>query len=100
MYTSAEVEGSLGRPLAGLTSVTVNVLEPGTTYGERLHQLDFRVTRNFNISGQRLRVMFDLYNIFNNNVVLTEEYALLGNYLQPNAILSPRLMKFGFQYDW
>jgi len=100
VYTSAEVEGSLGRPLAGLSSVTVNVLEPGTTYGERLHQLDFRVTRNFNLGGQRLRVMFDLYNIFNNNVVLTEEYALLGNYLQPNAILSPRLMKFGFQYDW
>src|SRR4029077_7975639 len=42
-YTSAQVAGSLGRPLSNATVVTVNAVPPGTLYCERLNQLDFRV---------------------------------------------------------
>ena len=100
VYTSAQVEESLGRPLSTAATIIVDVLPPGEAYGERLNQFDFRVTKTFNIGGNRLQGMFDLYNMFNANPVLFEEYALDANYLSPTAILPARMMKFGVQWDF
>ena len=99
-YTAADLEQALGRPhTAG--AVTVNVLEPGTEYGERFEQVDLRFTKIFNLGGTtRLRAMFDIFNVFNANAVTKEEYGLGGNYLQPVAIMPGRLGKFAFQFDF
>ena len=99
-FLAAELAGALGRPhTAG--SATVNVLDPGTVYGERFNQLDLRFTKIFSVGGTvRLRAMFDIYNIFNANSVTKEEYGLGANYLLPQAIIPPRLGKFAFQLDF
>ena len=98
-FGAAELAAALGRPHTQGT-VTVNVLDPGTVYGERFNQFDLRFTKIFNIGGTaRLRAMFDIFNVFNANAVTKEEYGL-GNYLVPGAIMPPRLGKFAFQLDF
>ena len=100
-FTSAQIEAALGRPLAGGGAVTANVIEPGSVYGERFHQVDLRLTKIFSLGGTvRLRAMVDLFNVFNANAITNEEYGLGPRYLNPVAIMPGRLGKFAFQFDF
>ena len=99
VYTSAQIAPSLGRPLAGATVAQVNVIEPGTEYGDRLNQLDFRIGKIFRSSGTKTAFNVDLYNVFNANAVLTEN-ASYAAYRQPLLVLNPRLVKFSVNFDF
>ena len=100
-FTSAQIEEALGRPLAGGGAVSVDVLEPGTEFGERFNQVDLRFTKIINLAGTvRLRAMFDLFNVFNANAVTNEEYGVGPNYLRPFSIMPGRFGKFSFQIDF
>ena len=49
---AATVAQSLGRlPSGNVTNVTVNLLEPGSRYGDRINQLDFRFAKLFRFGG-------------------------------------------------
>jgi hypothetical protein len=98
--TNASVAPSLGRPLAGGTNnVTVNLVRPGTLYGERLNQLDLRVAKILRFATQRAAVNVDVYNAFNGNAVLQQSIAF-GNWLTPQGVLVGRSAKFSVQYDF
>jgi hypothetical protein len=99
-FTSAAIASALGRPsTAG--AQTINVLEPGSVYGERFSQLDFRVTKIFEFGGgTRLRAMFDLFNLLNANGVTREQPGFGAAYLMPQVIMPGRLGKFAFQIDF
>ena len=63
---AATVAQSLGRPPSGnVTNVTVNLIEPGSMYGDRINQLDFRFAKIFRFGGTRTMVSLDLYNVLN-----------------------------------
>jgi hypothetical protein len=52
--TSAFLQPFLGRPLsAQATSQTINLLIPNSEYGERVNQIDMRVSKVFRMSGAR-----------------------------------------------
>ena len=69
---AAAVAQSLGRaPSGNVPNVTVNLIEPGSLYGDRINQLDFRFAKNFRFGGKRTMVALDLYNALNANPVLT-----------------------------
>jgi hypothetical protein len=92
---NALVQPSLGRPLSGNASnVSVNVVAPGSFYGDRLHQTDFRVGKVIRFSGdRRITAGIDLYNLFNVNAVLAES----SNYSSlraPTRVVGARLIKF------
>ena len=100
---SAVVAQSLGRAPAGnVTSVTVNLVEPGTLYGDRLNQLDFRVSKILKVGHTRTLVGVDLYNALNSSAVLTYNNAFIpgGPWLQPNAVLTPRLAKISAEFTF
>jgi hypothetical protein len=99
-YTSAEVIGSLGRPLTSGTA-TVPLIEPGTTYGGRLNQVDFRLSKVFRV-GPEARVManVDLYNMFNASPTLALNTTYGSAWLRPLQILQGRLLKFSAQLDF
>jgi hypothetical protein len=87
----------LGRPLSGnARSVPVPLVKPGTLYGERLHQFDARISKEFVLrGGLRVQGQLDVYNLFNGNMVLAQNNTFGANWQQPLAILAGRLLKFG-----
>jgi len=97
---NAVVAPSLGRPLSGnAANVTVNIVRPGTMYGDRLNQIDARIGKNLRRGKSRTLVSFDIYNLLNANPVLTENSAF-GTWRQPTNVLQGRLGKFSLQFDF
>jgi len=96
----ADVAASLGRPSATGIAPQLNVLEPGTEYGERFNQFDLRFTKIVPIDSASLRLMLDIYNVFNENAVTSEIYAVGASYLRPSGFMPPRLFRFAVQADF
>ncbi|HET9383720.1 MAG TPA: carboxypeptidase regulatory-like domain-containing protein [Gemmatimonadales bacterium] len=93
---NSEVAPSLGRDLSGdAPNVTVNLVAPGTMYGDRLNQLDVRAARTLTFGRTRTMIALDVYNVTNSSAVLTYNNAFIsgGTWLQPLTILSPRLFR-------
>jgi hypothetical protein len=103
VYTNAEIAPSLGRNLGAGANGTVNVqlIDPGTVYGDRLNQLDFRLSKVFRLPGnRRVQANMDLFNMFNASAVLGQNNNYGGSWLRPTNILQGRLIKFGGQFDF
>jgi hypothetical protein len=100
---NSSVQTSLGRPLSGNASnVTVNLLAPRSFYGDRMTQLDLRFGKLLHVgptSRSRLMLNVDVYNIFNAASVLTESNSY-SSFRTPTSVLTPRLLKFGAQFDF
>jgi hypothetical protein len=94
------IQPSLGRPLSGgAQNATINIVQPGTLYGERLNQLDLRFAKLFKLSRTRTSVNFDIYNALNANPV-TSENLNYAAWQVPLSILDARLFKFSVQFDF
>jgi hypothetical protein len=100
VVTNAAIIPSLGRPLSGnAQNVSVNIVVPGTLYGDRLNQLDLRFGKILRFGPTRSMVSFDLYNALNGNAVITES-STYSSWRTPTGILPPRLMKLTLQFDF
>ena len=95
---------ALGRPMAGNSQVTfVNVVEPGTLYGDRINQLDLRVSKILRFGSRRANIGFDIFNVFNTNAVYQyfQTYSGTGaTWLRPTSLVSARFAKLGVQVDF
>jgi hypothetical protein len=101
--TNDDVLPSLGRPLSGnATSATVNLVAPGTMYGDRINQLDVRVGKQLRFGRARLQLALDVYNALNSSAVLAYNTTFVpgGPWLQPMSILTPRFPKFTVEIDF
>jgi hypothetical protein len=100
--TNAQIAPSLGRNLsAGVNgTATVQLIAPGTEYGDRLNQVDIRTTKTFSFGRTKVQGQFDLYNFFNASPVLALNTRYGPSWLQPIGILFGRLAKFGVQVDF
>jgi hypothetical protein len=98
---NAAVVPSLGRNLSGnAANVTVNLVEPGTMYGERRNQLDLRLTKLLRFSRRtRTNLNLDIYNVTNANTVLALNNAYAA-WLRPTTILTARFLRIGGQVDF
>jgi hypothetical protein len=103
-YSGAQIAAFLGRQLsAGPNSnVSVNLLEPGEEYGDRVNEIDIRVAKILRFGRTRTNIGFDIYNVLNSDAVLTynQNFVVGGDWLRPNSVLTPRFVKFSAQVDF
>jgi hypothetical protein len=89
---------SLGRPIAtpGGT-ITVPLLDPSnyTAYGDRVNQVDLRVTKGVRIGRYRLEAIADFYNAFNVAPVQTYTTTYGPAWLVPQSFLQSAFLKLG-----
>jgi hypothetical protein len=101
---AATVAGFLGRPPSGgVANVTVNLVTPGSLYGDRVNQLDFRVSKILRFGPARTKISLDLYNALNANPVLTynQTYSPTATtWLTPTSVLAARVIKIGASVDF
>ncbi len=96
------VAPSLGRDLSGnAPNVTVNLVAPGTMYGDRINQFDMRIAKALKLGRSRTQIALDIYNAFNSSAVLTYNSTFVpgGTWLQPLTILTPRFLKITAEID-
>jgi hypothetical protein len=98
---NAVVAPSLGRPLSGgAANVLVNLVEPGTMYGDRINQFDFRAAKVLRFGRTRTMLSVDLYNAFNSSAVQTYNQTYGAAWLTPTLVLPARFMKVSAQLDF
>jgi hypothetical protein len=93
---SLDVAPALGRSLSGnAPNVVVNLVEPGTMYGDRINQLDFRVAQILKYRRTRTMFALDVYNALNSSAVLAYNTSFVpgGTWLQPSSVMTPRFIR-------
>jgi hypothetical protein len=101
VVSNALIAPSLGRNLAGgAANATVNLVEPGTLYGDRLNLLDVRVAKRFTFGPRAVTLGLDVFNLLNSSAVLTYNQTYGVTWLTPQSILVARFAKVSAQYDF
>jgi hypothetical protein len=95
-------------PVAGLQFIfpSFHIVQPGTLYGERLSQVDLRVSKIFRFAGKRANFIFDVYNLFNADTITGQDNTYTpvpggqAIWQVPNLILQARFIKVGMSFDF
>jgi hypothetical protein len=100
----------LGRNLSSGANgnIVVNLIDPGTVYGDRVNELDVRIAKILRFGRTRTNVGVDIYNLFNANPALTYNPAYSFNpalatqapWPRPQTVLTPRFAKVSAQIDF
>ena len=100
-FTAAEIQPSLGRPLAGgIPSVTLQMVPPNSLFGDRIYQIDWRIARSFTVGKRRIQPQIDVFNLTNDNGVTTLNNTYGVRWQQPTRILQGRVVKIAVQADF
>jgi hypothetical protein len=71
----------------------------GSEYGDRLNQVDFRISKLLRFAKTRTMINLDVFNVFNGSTVTTENVRI-GAFRQPTNIMLARFVKIGAQFDF
>ena len=89
---------------AGITSLTVTVIDPATQFYDYVKTNDMRVARTFRVSKVRFQPFMEVFNVLNLSTVLTVNEnvgtATTSLYGTPSVIVNARRFQFGGQLDW
>ena len=82
--------------------MSINLLEPGSLYGDRVNQLDFKVAKILRFGATRSTISLDLYNVMNASAILTYNQTFVpnGTWLQANSVLTGRLARISVDFGW
>jgi hypothetical protein len=99
--------GGLAGTFANGVSPIVNLVQPGTLYGDRVNELDFKLGKIVRVRNTRINVGLEIYNALNASSVLTYNQTFnpavqsgLGSWLQPTQVMTPRFLKITAQFDF
>jgi len=90
--------------IAGVTltngSIVVPLVEPGTLFGDRKNQIDFRVGKTIQAGRLRLAPSVDFYNLLNASPVLSENFTYGPAWRQPTDVLTGRVIQAVLQVNF
>ena len=100
--TNAQILPSLGRNLSSGANGTVNVelIQPGTLYGPRQQQVDFRISKRLRLGRTRLAGNVDVFNLFNLTGISTLNTTFGPNWQRPTLLQGARFVKLSVQLDF
>jgi hypothetical protein len=106
--SSAVLQPILGRALAGnAANMTINLVEPGQVWGDRVNALDLRFAKILRFGRMRNTIGIDVYHAINSDTILTYNQsfnpaATTGSqaWRAPLSVLTPRFVKIGVQIDF
>jgi hypothetical protein len=86
------------------TTVSVPLLLTNELFGERVTYWDMKFAKNIRFSGRRAQIGVDVYNILNSDAITGYDAvynpATPDTFLQPTSLISPRYVRFQFQFDF
>jgi hypothetical protein len=102
---NAQIKPSLGRDLiGGAANATINLVPPGSMFGDRLNQLDLRFAKLLRYGRTRTSLNLDVYNVFNVSTVLAENSTYsntsITGWRVPTTIVTARFAKISVQFDF
>ena len=98
---NAQVQPSLGRPLAGgAANVAVNLVEPGQLFGDRINQVDLRFAKVLNFGSKRTNIGVDVFNALNTNTPTGYNQTFGPAWLTPTGVMPARFAKISAQFDF
>jgi hypothetical protein len=101
-YSNAEILPSLKRNLSSGVNGTVNVelIQPGTMYGPRQQQLDFRLSKRLRFGRRRIAGNLDMHNLMNWTGISTINTTFGPNWQRPTLLQLGRYAKLSAQIDF
>jgi hypothetical protein len=90
---------TLGRPLTGLP-ITVNVLEPNTVFGDRIDQLDLRLSKLLRFGRTRTNLNVDIVNALNSNDNIAYSPTFSATWPTPTTVITARLFRLSAQLEF
>ena len=103
-YSSAQIAQLIGRPLSNnARQIEVPVIAPGTVYGDRINQLDFRIGKVFNLDRARFTVNLDLHNALNTDAILelSQDYGANGDqFMDARSMIQGRVTQISLLVDF
>ena len=100
---NAVIQPQLGRALSGgAPNATINIVNPGVLYGDRVNEIDLRLGKIFKFGRTRTTVGVDIYNLLNSAAILSynQSYIQNGAWLGPTSEMSARFAKLSLQFDF
>jgi len=92
---------SLARPFgSGQVVEFLQLVKPGTVYGDRLNSVDLRFGKILKYGNTRTQVNLDIYNLANANTTEVYQRNYGATYLNPLSIMSARFFKISAQFDF
>ncbi len=87
-------------PTLTQTSVSAPLYPPGTSYRQRINQLDMTVGREFRIGKARLLPKIEVFNLLNANPVLAETQTFGSALGRPTVVLLARFVRVNVRLDF
>jgi hypothetical protein len=81
-------------------SLTVNLVEPNTLYGDRLNRVDLRLGKNLLARKIRFQPYVDILNVLNASPVIVQNDTYGPAWQRPLTILVGRMVQVGMQVDF
>ena len=82
-------------PLMTQSSQNIRLTEPGSTFNDRVNQLDVNLTKSIRFNSVEVRPELGMFNLLNGSAVLSQVNAFGSTLGRVNTILSPRLLRLG-----
>ena len=94
--------GALVIPNLTLANYAVDLTAPGTDYYLRQNQFDWGLRKLFKVRQYQFSAQMDLFNALNRNPIITynNSFTPNGPWLQPNAILTGRGVRFSAEWNF